>query len=165
MLPILCGQYQDCWCPGDFRSQEVVSLMFHKLSKNSGRLKIFFGFSANVEAQNGLHHIISNSQYFYAISTLLRDFEIWASVRRTRRTLFSDALPKIFSRNLCIVEIVLLTRISSLNFVHVPKALQFFIMIVMVSDLWQYNDLTIPHGMWCLKRRAAILRPMTVSAK
>ena len=40
----------------------------------TGRLKIFFGFSANVEAQNGLHHIISNSQHFYAISTFLSNF-------------------------------------------------------------------------------------------
>ena len=39
-----------------------------------GRLKIFFGFSANVEAKNGLHHIISNSQHFYAISKFLSNF-------------------------------------------------------------------------------------------
>ena len=51
-----------------------------------------------MEAQKGLHHIISNSQHFYVISTFLSNFkqlEIWASVRRT---LFSDAL---ISDNAC----------------------------------------------------------------
>ena len=34
-------------------------------------------------------------------------------------------LPKVFSRNLCLAEMVLLMRISSLNFVQVPKAMCF----------------------------------------
>ena len=57
-----------------FLSSEVFKPCSCMIIEAAGRLKIFFGFSANVEAQNGLHHIISNSQHFYAISTFLSNF-------------------------------------------------------------------------------------------
>ena len=49
-------------------------------------------------------------------------------VRSTRRYLWGVSLTfrklsKVFSRNLCIAEIVLVMRISSWNFVRVPKAM------------------------------------------
>ena len=95
-------------------------IIISRASSSAGRLKIFFGFSANVEAQHGLHHIISNSQHFYAISTFLKqllgNFEIWASVR---------ALSALYFQTPC-------SSVSS-NW-------QQGVIVNMVTSWWRHND-------------------------